>query len=119
MKVSQESKDTDNNDSPSISVSQETTERTDVHNTGLLVVTLNRSMRYATGTGKFVPRFSRVPDFDVELINSPSGDIEDIGLSFGCGTVKNFNVHMKAKDGQLEAGDYVFKYVAKESETDA
>ena len=118
LKVSQESKDSENSDSPSISVTQETTERTDIHNTGLLVVTLNHSMRYATGTGKFYPRFSRVPDFDVELISSPSGDGENIGLSFGCGTVKNFNVHIKAKEGQLEAGDYVFKYVAKESESE-
>lgn len=116
LKVSLESKRIEEDERPSISVTQETTERTDEFNSGLLVVTLNKDMRYATGTGKFNPTFSHIPIFDVELISSPYENNENIGLSFGCGTVKHFNVHIKAKRGQLTSGDYVFKYVAKEPE---
>lgn len=110
LKVSQEAKIYEE-DIPSISVSQRTNDRTETYNSGMLVVTLNRDMRYATGTGKFYPRLLHIPEFDVELISSPD-DKENICLSFGCGTVKNFNVHMKAKKGTLPAGDYIFKYVA-------
>lgn len=114
LKVSQESKFTDEDETPSISVSQETTERTDESNSGLLVVTLNRSMRYATGTGKFYPRLTQLPKFDVELVSSPYENNDNVGLSFGCGTVHNFNIHIRAKKGQLDAGDYIFKYIATE-----
>jgi hypothetical protein len=71
-------------------------------------------MRYATGTGKFNPRFAVVPDFSVEFIDSPYPDTEMVGLSYGCGTTKDFNVHLRGKRGsQLEAGDYIFQYTAK------
>ena len=116
--MSQESKNKEEDNTPSISVSQETNECADTYNAGLLIVTLRRTMRYATGTGKFYPRLLRVPDFDVELISSPSNDSDNIGLSFGCGTIKDFNVHIKAKSGELAAGDYVFKYIAMDSAGD-
>lgn len=115
LKVSLESKISVEDSLPSISVSQETNECTDKYNTGFLIVTLNKSMRYATGTGKFNPYFSHIPEFVVELVGCPDNE-ENIKLSFGCGTVKNFNVHLKAKNGVLPAGDYVFKYVATDDE---
>jgi len=116
LKVSLESKALSDDSTPSITVSQETSERTNTYNAGLLVVTLNKAMRYATGTGKFSPRLLHVPEFDVELISSPD-DQNNINLSFGCGTVKNFNIHLKAKFGTLPAGDYVLKYVAMDDES--
>jgi hypothetical protein len=69
-------------------------------------------MRYATGTGKFLPRFSSVPEFNIKLIDSPCENKDMIRLSFGCGTTRDFNVHLKSKDGHLDAGDYVFEYTA-------
>lgn len=118
LKVSQESKTTEHYENSPISVIQEITERTEVLESGRLVVNLNRNMRYATGTGKFNPWFSQIPSFEVELVSTPCEDTENVGLSYGCGTVKNFNVHIKAKNGLLDSGDYVFKYTAKISETD-
>jgi hypothetical protein len=71
-------------------------------------------MHYATGTGKFTPRFKSIPTFKVELVSSPYEDQSIVAISFGCGTVNDFNVHLRAKRGALEAGDYVFKYEAVE-----
>jgi len=112
LKVSFESKSIENDDFPSITVRQETNKVYDGENSGLFIVTLNKSMRYATGTGKFLPRFARVPDFDIKLVSCPDEDYENIGISFGCGTVSNFNVHLKAKQRPLPPGDYVFTYSA-------
>lgn len=113
-KVSSESSQRYTNNGPSIEISQELFEVTDDYQDGLLIVSLNRPMRYATGTGKFNPRFSVVPDFTVEFVGSPYPDTGMVGLSYGCGTTKDFNVHLRGKRGsQLEAGDYIFQYTAK------
>jgi len=82
---------------------------------GLLFVHLNRPMRYATGTGKFNPKFSTIPEFNVKLLDSPYDNNNMVALSFGCGTTRDFNVHLRAKDTFLEAGTYVFEYTASES----
>ena len=116
IKVSQDSIGGDIEDRASISVSQETIETSADKRSGLLIVTLNKSMHYATGTGKFTPRFKSIPTFKVELVSSPYEDQSIVAISFGCGTVKNFNVHLRAKRGALEAGDYVFKYEAVEQD---
>ena len=100
----------------SISVSQETIETPLNKRSGLLIVTLNKSMHYATGTGKFTPRFKSIPILTVELVNAPYEDKSTVNIRSGCGTVKDFNVHLKAISGELEAGDYVFKYEAVEQE---
>ena len=82
-------------------------------NAGVITVSLTRDMRYATGSGKFLPRLSSVPDLTVNLVSIPEEANEDIGISFGCGTNRDFNVHLKAKQGEkLNAGEYVFKYMA-------
>jgi hypothetical protein len=107
-KVSVTSQDT----LPSIEVSQEISTRERKINTGVMVVTLNRDMRYATGTGKFYPVLIDVPNFDINLLESPDNTEDNIHISYGCGTKRNFNVHLKAKQGQLLAGDYVFEYSA-------
>ena len=77
-------------------------------------------MHYATGTGKFIPKFKSIPRLTVELVSSPSyEDPSVVVFSSGCGTVKDFNVHLRAKDKdkELEAGDYVFNYKAIEQVT--
>lgn len=112
IKISLDSQQQDFNDKPSIEITQETIESGENLQKGLLIVTLNRAMKYATGTGKFFPRFPFVPEFEVELVNSPYEDHTTIGLSFGCGTTRDFNVHLKSKGGLLDYGDYVFKYKA-------
>lgn len=82
-------------------------------NIGVITVSLTRDMRYATGSGKFSPRLSSVPDLAVNLVSIPEEANENIGISFGCGTNRDFNVHLKAKQGEkLSAGEYVFKYMA-------
>lgn len=114
IKVSSESKQSYSNHGTSIEISQEIFKTTDGYQEGMLVVSLNRPMRYATGTGKFNPKFSVIPDFKVEFADSPYPDTEMVGLSYGCGTIKDFNVHLRAKSGsQLEAGDYLFHYTAQ------
>jgi|688.fasta_scaffold192971_2 hypothetical protein len=100
----------------SISVSQETIETPLNRRSGLLIVTLNKSMHYATGTGKFTPKFKSIPTLTVDLVSAPYEDKSTVNIRSGCGTVKDFNVHLKAISGELEAGDYVFKYEAVEQE---
>ena len=84
---------------------------------GYLSVYLNKPMKYATGTGKFQPRFSAIPKFEVELVDSPYEDKNMVSLSFGCGTTRDFNVHLKAGKGLLEAGSYIFQYKAYTDES--
>lgn len=114
IKVSLESQEEDNYDKPLIKVSQDYMEFDSIRQSGILVINLNKPMRYATGTGKFEHHFSNIPSFNVEFLDSPYEDNNAVGLSFGCGTVKNFNIHIKAKRGYLEAGNYVFRYTASE-----
>lgn len=98
---------------PSIKVSQEVSVCDESENTGVIVVSLAHDMRYATGSGKFNPPLYDVPEFEVEFIDGPRDlDDEDVNISFGCGTSKDFNVHMKGKLKELPAGDYVFQYRA-------
>jgi len=99
-------------DNPSIVVSQAVIEADKNQQTGFLIVTLNKSMKYATGTGRFLQRFSDVPKLEVELQSSPYDDPSNVGISFGCGTIKNFNIHIRAKESILKAGEYVFKFKA-------
>ena len=122
IKVSEMTKETNNAVShhnkkpisPSILVSQEISMADENENTGIIVVTLERPMRYATGSGKFRPQLCNVPDLEVKLVEGPenSNGLTDINYSYGCGTNKNFNVHLKAKSGELATGDYVFQYRA-------
>lgn len=112
IKVSLDANESDLYDRPSINVHQESIDFSDGQLSGLLIVNLDTPMNYATGTGKFYPTFSSIPKFEVELIGSPYDDIAMVGLSFGCGTTRDFNVHLKGIKGPLEAGDYVFRYKA-------
>jgi predicted nucleic acid-binding protein len=116
VKASQDSVSDDVEIRASISVSQETIETPLNRRSGLLIVTLNKSMHYATGTGKFTPRFKSIPTLTVDLVSAPYKDKSTVNIRSGCGTVKDFNVHLKAISGELEAGDYVFKYEAVEQE---
>ncbi|MBD1216847.1 MAG: DUF4935 domain-containing protein [Aphanizomenon flos-aquae Clear-A1] len=116
VKASQDSVSDDVEIRASISVSQETIETPLNRRSGLLIVTLNKSMHYATGTGKFTPRFKSIPTLTVDLVSAPYEDKSTVNIRSGCGTVKDFNVHLKAISGELEAGDYVFKYEAVEQE---
>lgn len=99
---------------PSIRVSQEVSFCDEYENSGIIVITLERPMKYATGSGKFRPLLSDIPYFQVELIENPENSNEEvhIDISYGCGTNKDFNVYLKARKGELTAGDYVFQYRA-------
>jgi predicted nucleic acid-binding protein len=97
---------------PSINVSQEVSVCNENENTGIIIVRLEHDMRYATGSGKFSPRLCDVPDFTVEFVDGPVELDEDVNISFGCGTDKDFNVHMKGKHKDLPEGDYIFQYQA-------
>ncbi|OAM51509.1 hypothetical protein A7981_08440 [Methylovorus sp. MM2] len=99
-------------DKSHIEVSQEVLDSEKDEQTGFLNVHLTGPMKYATGTGKFLPAFASIPKFSIDLINSPYSDNSVIGVSSGCGTPMNFNVHMKSKHGLLEEGDYLFMYTA-------
>ncbi|MBP0601316.1 hypothetical protein J8I01_02105 [Aeromonas sanarellii] len=99
-------------DIPAISVTQEIQHVDDQVQSGLFTVTLNKNMKFATGTGKFKPFFEDVPDLEVELVDSPYSSEDPFKLSYGCGTVKNFNVHLRGYGENLEQGDYIFRYKA-------
>lgn len=99
-------------DLPAISVAQEIHEVNEDNQSGLITITLNKSIRYATGTGKFTPYFQDVPDIKIELVDSPYFSEDEFKLSYGCGTVKDFNVHLRGYRENLEQGAYVFKYTA-------
>jgi len=81
--------------------------------TGQVIITLNKPMKYATGTGKFSPRFTAVPDFSVELLDTPYENTDEVKFSQGVGTPADFNIHLNGKGGFLKAGDYTFRYNAK------
>lgn len=98
---------------PSISLVQEAFYNSENDNYGFLTMTLNKPMKYATGTGKFSPELNNIPKLEVKLISSPNKDNADILIRSGCGTTKNFNIHIKSKKGMLEAGDYDFVYEAE------
>lgn len=112
IKISEDAKQASIEIIASITISQAITTREHDIQEGYLTITLNKPMRYATGTGKFAPKFTEVPEIEVEIINSPYQDQNEIGLSFGCGTTGNFNVHLKGKGAVLLSGDYVAKYKA-------
>lgn len=98
--------------SKSIVVSQHPEVFTQYESHGLITVSLSHDMHYATGSGKFSPELSCVPELTVELVAAPDGS-DEIGISFGCGTTRDFNVHLKARrGGLLRAGEYIFTYTA-------
>ena len=100
------------NDILPISTSQETTSVGKYRQTGLLIITINKHIKYATGTGKLTPIFENAPNLEVELVESPYDDSSFVGISSGCGTVTDFNIHMRARKDLLKIGDYVFSYSA-------
>ncbi|MBS4080401.1 PIN domain-containing protein [Pseudomonas rustica] len=106
-------KDRKSKNEPSIEIFQETHASSETINTGIIEVFLNNDMNYATGSGKFSPPLIGIPNFNVTLIGSPDDASKNIGISYGCGTTKDFNVHMKARGGILSTGSYVFKYEAE------
>ncbi|SJM94625.1 PIN-like domain-containing protein [Crenothrix polyspora] len=116
IKVSMDINESNLRELPSIEVYQDPFDSpVDEWQGGFLIVHLNRPMRYATGTGKFHPKFSTIPEFNVKLVDSPYEDKNMVTLSFGCGTTRDFNVHLRARDTFLEAGNYIFEYTASES----
>jgi len=100
-------------DTSPIEVSQNTIKSEEAEQEGQVIVTLNKPMKYATGTGKFVPRFVGVPEFEVELVGSPYEKIEQVKYSHGVGKPTDFNLHLNGNGELLKAGDYVFKYKAQ------
>lgn len=97
------------------SISIEQTPETEEHtkNEGYFTINLSKNMRYATGSGKFIPELIFVPDFHASIISSPEGmEKNNMKISFGCGTTKDFHIHIKGLNSELIAGDYVFHYEA-------
>ncbi|WP_455232969.1 PIN-like domain-containing protein [Geopseudomonas aromaticivorans] len=112
------SNNTEENNLPSIIISQEIFESSKEKILGIITITLNRDMHYATGTGKFKPNFENIPQLEVNLIDSPLGSTPNIGISYGCGKVSDFNIHLKPRTGKLTAGNYVFSYAAIDTNID-
>ena len=80
---------------------------------GELTITINRELKYATGTGKFNPRLSDVPDLIIEPLSCPENiSFDMVKISHGCGTNRDFNIHLRAKNGRLSCGTYTFRYSA-------
>lgn len=77
---------------------------------GQLHVTLHKPMRYASANAKFKPRVHIVPEISVNLYDYPEQNENNIKVSTGCGTLINFNVHLKGTSDLLRPGTYSFKY---------
>ncbi|WP_318436113.1 PIN-like domain-containing protein [Photobacterium leiognathi] len=87
-------------------------------NHGKITVNLSHDMSYATGSGQFSPVLIDVPAmFEVDLVEYPSDGDNEFTYSSGCGTNRDFNVHLKARKGLLLSGNYVFSYRAACEET--
>lgn len=106
------------NKTPSIITSQTPILQGPFKHEGIITITLQRNMKYATGSGKFTPDMIDFPDFHATLIATAEGINEDgMKIGFGCGTTKDFHIHLKAKEGDLPSGDYSFYYVAECDDT--
>ena len=99
-------------ESPTIEHKQIFTLKDENKQQGNITITLNKSIPYATATGKFRPKMSQVPDLEVTLVSSPYDDNTDVKFSKGVGTPKDFNIHLNGKGIPLKVGSYVFDYVA-------
>ena len=99
-------------ESPAIEHNQIITSTEENKQQGQITIILNKSIPYATATGKFKPRMSQVPDLAVNLIGSPYDNNDDVKFSKGVGTPKDFNIHLNGKGTPLKVGNYIFNYVA-------
>lgn len=99
-------------ESPAIQHNQSIILREENKQHGQLIISLNKPIPYASATGKFQPRMSTVPDFEVNLISSPYDNNNNVKFSKGVGTPNDFNIHINGKGEKLKIGNYVFEYTA-------
>lgn len=98
---------------PTITVHQEVDFSDEHENYGTITVNLSHDMKYATGSGRLSPLLTDIPSiFEAKLVEYPSNGENEFKYSSGCGTNRDFNVHLKPIKGLLLSGDYVFTYKA-------
>lgn len=95
-----------------IEVSQEVLISSETFQKGKFHITLKEPMRYASGAAKFSPFISSPPDILIKMTSCPQNDESRVKLSTGCGTLRNFHIHMKGVGAKLEVGTYSFEYEA-------
>ena len=85
-------------------------------NRGQIRMTLLRDTQIATGSGKFIPEMSRIPNLTVQLLEMPDGCLaEHMKYTAKTGTNFDFNINVRAASYRepLPSGVYVFSYEAK------
>ncbi|GAB4198897.1 MAG: hypothetical protein Tsb002_34070 [Wenzhouxiangellaceae bacterium] len=98
---------------PAVNLDQEVQSADEGLNSGLLYMEVLRSVKNATGTGKFKPLLKSVPSLSASIENSPYEDNEGLQITYGAGKNSDFNVHIRREDGApLKTGKYVVKYRA-------
>lgn len=82
-------------------------------NRGRMRVTLLRSVRNFTTSGKFEPNLETPPSISVRLIDGPD-DLPDVTVHANTGTTFDFNIHLMSGVHQklLPEGEYVLEYDA-------
>lgn len=96
-----------------ISLHQQILDDTPTKKSGQLLIKINRPVKIATATGKFLPSFENTPMLTVKLISSPYRDKNSIHVTSGIGQFSDFHVHLKIPGTYLAEGDYVVEYEAK------
>jgi hypothetical protein len=98
---------------PAVKVVQEVDTSEAQTNRGQIRVTLSRSVRNFTASGRFDPNLSLIPSLRAKLLSGPS-DMPDIILRSNTGTTFDFNIHVHSVDRtkQLPEGEYIMEYDA-------
>lgn len=84
----------------------------DIENKGLLIVTIRRSARNFTASGRLTPMMTQPPTVEASLISHPE-KTPPFQMKAGTGTRYDFNIHIKsATSSPLPVGQYIFNYRA-------
>ncbi len=101
------------NTTTAISLFQDGLSNTDTEKTGQLIIKINKPIKIATATGKFLPSFKAPPELKVKLISSPYTDMSQIHVTSGVGQFSDFHVHLKVPGSLLREGEYIVEYDAR------
>ena len=98
---------------PAVKVVQEVDFSDLQENKGRLRVTLSRSVRNFTASGRFDPTMSLAPSLRADLLSGPS-EMPQIILRSNTGTTFDFNIHVHSDERakQLPEGEYILEYDA-------
>jgi len=98
---------------PAVSVVQEVDSASGISNTGKLRISISRSVKSFTGTGRFDPKLAKSPEVLVSVVGSPD-DASNVWARANTGTNHDFNVHVHPGElgKMMPVGEYIIEYEA-------